>query len=282
MIMYETGEIDVTYVGLADIDRVRDPVNPLNRELRTVSELSFYYIAFNTAVPPLDDVNVRRAFCHAVDKDKIVDLTLKGMMQRADGILPPSLPGYNEYLVGLDYDVERARELISASKYGGISELPPITLTSYGYGEVPDFLAAVIDMWRHNLGVDVEVRQLEREVYFYSIKQEKDNMFDSGWVADYPDPQDFLEILFRTGSSSNDSEYSNPDVDVLLDKAAGEQDTAMRMKLYQDAEQMLIDDAACLPLWFGKNYILVKPYVKDYVVTPLGIPLLSKVRIEPH
>lgn len=282
MAMYEMGEIDVTSVGLADIDRVRDPANPLNQELKTISELSFYYLAFNTTRPPFDDVNVRRAFCHAVDKDKIVDLTLKGMVQQAEGILPPAMPGYNENLKGLDYDVDKARALIAASKYGSVSTLPAITLTTYGYGEVSNFLAAVVDMWRQNLGVDVVVRQLDPEVYFYSIKQEKDNMFDAGWVADYPDPQDFLEVLFHTGSGGNDSEYSNPEVDILLDKAAREQDTVTRMRLYQEVEQMLIDDGACLPLWFGESYILVKPYVKDYIVSPLGIPLLSKVHIEPH
>jgi oligopeptide transport system substrate-binding protein len=147
---------------------------------------------------------------------------------------------------------------------------------------VPNYLAAVIDMWRQNLGVEVRVRQLEPEVYFYDIKREKNEMFNAGWVADYPDPQNFLDILFRPGSKGNDSEYSDPEVDALLNKAAGEGNTSARMEMYREAEQLLVERAACLPLWFGKNYLLVKPYVKNYIISPLGIPPLSKVRIESH
>ena len=128
-----------------------------------------------------------------------------------------------------------------------------------------------------NLGVEIEVRQLESEAYFSRLDEEKDDMFFYGWVADYPDPQNFLEVLFGSGSENNKGEYKNTEVDDLLAQAAIEQDSETRLELYQQAEQMIIDDAACLPLWFGQNYVLIKPYVKGYVVSPLGIPLLSNV-----
>ncbi|GAH66093.1 unnamed protein product, partial [marine sediment metagenome] len=111
MNMYEMGEIDVTGVGIAYTEKVTDEAGPFYQELSIVPELSFYYIGFNTAEPPFDDVNIRRAFSLAIDKDKLISLVFAGTMQPAYGILPPGIPGYNEELVGLDYDVEEAREL---------------------------------------------------------------------------------------------------------------------------------------------------------------------------
>ncbi len=281
MALYETGQTDVAPVSVNYIDQVSDETNPLHQELAVMPELSLYYIGFNTAEPPFDDIYVRRAFCHAVDKEHIVKVMLRDMISEADGILPLGMPGYDEALEGADYDVEQAKGLIAASKYGDVSNLPPITLTVDGYGNsIPAYLGAIIQQWQENLGVEVSVRQLETENFLYDLKEEKDEMFMLGWVADYPDPHNFLDILFYTGSENNIFEYSNPTLDTLLDKAAIEQDTAARLIMYQQAEQLVVDDAPCLPLFHGANYILVKPYVKNYELSPLGIPDLSKVYID--
>jgi oligopeptide transport system substrate-binding protein len=281
MALYETGQIDVVLVYLPYIDQVRDETNPLHQELAATPELSLYYIGFNTVRPPFDDINVRRAFCHAVNKERIVKVILRDMVSEADCILPPGMPGYDEALEGLDYDVERAKELIAASKYGDVSNLPPITLTVDGYGNnIPAYLGAIIQEWQQNLGVEISVRQLETENFIYNLKQEKDEMFTMGWIADYPDPHNFLDVLFYTGSEVNIGEYSDPTLDTLLDQAAIEQDETVRLAMYQQAEQLVVDDAPCLPLWHNTNYILVKPYVKGYELSAQGIPDLSKVVID--
>lgn len=281
MALYEKGEIDVVPVYSAYIDRASDGTNPLHLELAVTTELSLYYIGFNTVRPPFDDVNIRRAFCLAVDKERIVKVILRDMVNEAGGILPPGLPGYNEALEGLDYNVEEAKQLIAASTYGDVSNLPPITMTVDGYNNyIPNYLGAIIQEWQQNLGVEISVRQLETEDFLYNLKQEKDEMFTMGWIADYPDPHSFLDVLFYTGSEVNIGEYSNPTLDALLDEAATEQDGAERLHMYQQAEQMAVDDAPCLPLFHGTNYILVKPYVKGYELSPLGIPDLGKVYIE--
>ena len=283
MNLYETGEIDVTDVYIYYIDRVSDEAGPFYQELAVVPELSFYYIGFNTAQPPFDDVNIRRAFSQAIDKDKLVSLIFRDMLLSADGILPPGMPGCNENLSGLDYDVNRARELIAASSYGDVSELPPITITTAGRGGlVSQGLEAIIYEWQQNLGVEVTVRQIEPQRFLYHLKQEKDEMFYTGWIADYPHPQDFLEVLFYSGGDNNYSEYSDPEVDTLLEMASVEQDSNLSLALYQQAEQRLVEDAACLPLWFGQNYILVKPYIGGYVLNPMGLAMLSGVSVEPH
>jgi oligopeptide transport system substrate-binding protein len=280
MRMYETGDIDVTDVSISYIDRVTDEAGPFYRELEIVPELSFGYIGFNSTRPPFDDVNIRRAFSLAVDKDKLVSLVFRDLVQRADGILPPGMPGFNENLAGLGYDVDRAKELIAASQYGDVSGLPPITITTSGYGGmISQELEAIIQEWRTNLGVEVTVRQMEPQRFLYHLKQEKDEMFYIGWVADYPHPQDFLDVLFRTNADNNFGEYTDAGIDALLDQAAVEVDTELSLDLYQQVEQLLVDDAACLPLWFGRNYILVKPYVEGYELNPMGFAMLNKVSI---
>ena len=282
MNMYETGEIDVTDVNINYVDKVTDKAGPFYQELEIVPELSFSYIGFNHTRPPFDDVNLRRAFSQAIDKDKLVFLVFRDMMQRADGILPPGIPGFNEDLSGLDFDVNKAKELIANSKYGSVEGLPPITITTMGWGGlVSQGVEAIINEWRQNLGVEVKVRQLEPQRFLYYIKQEKDEMYFLGWVADYPHPQNFLELLFRTGEENNAGEYSNAEVDAMLERAGVELDYDLSMALYQEVEQKLVEDAACIPLWFPRNYILVKPYVSGYDLTPMGFAMLNKVSVRP-
>jgi len=282
MNLYETGEIDVTSVTRNYIDKVTDEAGPFYRELAVFPELSFFYIGFNHSKPPFNDANIRRAFCQAINKDKLVSLVFRDMVQRADGILPPGMPGFNENLSGLDYDINRARELIAASDYGDVSKLPPITITTSGWGGlISQELEAIIHEWQQNLGVEVKVRQLEPQRFLYHLKQEKDEMFYIGWIADYPHPQDFLEVLFHSDADNNYGEYSNPEIDALLEKASVEQDNDLSLVLYQRAEQRLVEDAACLPLLFGQNYILVKPYIRGYNLNPLGLAMLNSVSVEP-
>jgi len=281
--LYETGQIDVAGVSATYVDTITDPAGSFLNEYYSSPLLSFYWIGFNTAEPPFDDVNVRKAFSMAVDKDKLIDLTLRNLVQRADGVLPPGIPGYNENLVGLNYNVEKAKELIAASKYGSVENLPQITLTTSGYGgAISQILEVIITQWRENLGVNVQVRQLEPNFYVYYLKNELDNMYDMGWIADYPHPQDFLDVLFYTGVQYNYGGYSNPAMDTLLDQAGVTQDNEQSLLLYQQAEQMLVDDAVVLPLWFSRNYILVKPYVVGYELNAMGFVMLNTVKILVH
>ena len=278
MNMYETGEIDVTGVGTAYTARATDEAGPFYDELTITPELSFYYVGFNTEEPPFDDVNIRRAFSLAIDKEKLISLVFAGTMQPAYGILPPGIPGYNDRLVGLEYDIEEARELIANSSYGDAANLPPITLTTAGWGGlISSDVESLVYQWRENLGVEVTVRQLEPETFLYNLEEEKDEMFYTGWIADYPHPQDFLEVLFSSDAEINYGGYSNPDFDALLEAAAAELDSELGLALYQQAEQMLVDDAVCIPLSFGVNYVLVKPYVSGYQLNLLGFAMLNKV-----
>jgi len=281
MNLYETGEIDVTGVSLSYIDKVTDERGPFLQDLMIVPQLSFSYIGFNCSKPPFDDPDIRRAFSMAIDKEKIASLTYRNMVEVAYGILPPGLPGYNEDLDGLEFDAEQAKELIENSSYGDVSALPQITITDAGWGaSIGGSMEAIIAQWKQNLGVDVQVRLLEPDIFLYSLMEEKDEMYSMGWIADYPHPQDFLEILFKGSSKNNYGEYLNEQVDALLEEAGLEMDNERSLELYQQVEQLLVNDAACIPLWFGQNYILVKDYVENYNPTPLGIPRYNEIVIE--
>jgi oligopeptide transport system substrate-binding protein len=280
MNLYETGEIDVADVSLPYLDMATDDSGTFYNELSIYPELSFYYLGFNCSKPPFDDPNIRRAFSMAIDRDKLSSLVYKDMVTPAYGILPPGMPGYNTALKGLQFDVTAAKELIKMSKYGSVSNLPPITITTGGYGPtVSSTIEAIAYELKQNLGIDVKVRVLEPERFFYTLKEEKDELFDIGWIADYPHPQDFLEILFHSDSDSNWGGYNNSVVNELLDKAGIEPDNEKALNLYQQVEQMIVDDAACLPLSFGKSYILIKPDVSGYELNPMGVVKLSKVSI---
>ncbi len=283
IVMYENGQIDVTSVPTAYIDRVTDPSEAFYDELTVFPELSFYYLGFDSSKPPFDDKNIRAAFSMAIDREKITRLIFRDMVTPAEGILPPGMPGYNDELDGYGYNPVQARELIAQSAYGSVEALPPITLTTAGLGGILSRdLEAIVDQWKTNLGVEIEVRQLESTRYMYNLAEEKDNLFDIGWIADYPHPENFLSVLFKTNSQYNYAGYSNPAADALLEEAGLELDTEASLELYRQAEQTLVEDAACIPLWFGENYYLIKPYVKGFYLNPLGIVMLDQIRIDKN
>jgi len=282
MIMYENGELDATPVPISDLERVLDPSNPLNAELSIVEPtLSIFYAGFNTKVPPFDDVKVRQAFNHAVDKQLLTDVVWRKTRRPSKGILPPGMPGYNENLKGLDFDPEKARQLIAESKYGSVENLPEITISVSGGGAAADpITTALIGMFEQNLGIKVGVELVESATFLSDVSERRFQMFLLGWSADYVDPQDFLDILFHSESANNHTNYSNPEVDRLLEAARVEQDHDKRMALYQQAEQIIVNDAPWIPLYYSAEYWLTKPYVKGMFYPPAVIPKLKYVSLE--
>jgi len=271
--LYETDEVDIA--GVYSIERFTDPTEPMHNELLTGVNLCTSYIVFDTTQPPFDDVNVRKAFSMAFNRQQYIDVVMNGHALPAIGPFPPGLPGFNIALTGLPYDPTRARELLKQSKYGGAEGLPPIVFTNSGIGSyVSGDVAALAQMWKLNLGVTITVENIESNFYYDELYSgNHGQLFDGGWCADYPDPENFADILFHTGSQQNNGGYSNPQLDSLLEQARVEQDVTKRIAMYQQAEQMIVDDAAGLFTVHYLSYQLVKPYVKGYVFTPIDIPI---------
>ncbi len=276
---YENGEIDISGVGINDIERIRDKNEPLNKEYVSKPSLTTFYIGFNTKQAPFDDPKVRRAFAEAIDKQQLVDVILKDVVPAANGILPPGMPGFNKDVKGIPFDANDAKQLLQQSKYQG--KLPAITFTTSGQGaNVGPVDEAILQMWKDNLGVTVEVQQVETATFFSDVKKGAYMMWDAGWAADYPDPENFLDLNFYSQSNGNDVKYSNPQVDNLLVQARTEQDQTKRYQEYQQAEQMILDDAAWAPLFYEQDNLLVKPYVKGYDVPGMIIPIYRYVSIQ--
>ena len=283
MLMYESDEIDVTGVGIADLDRLLDVSNSLNAELQqALPSFSTSYIGMKTTVPPFDDVKIRQALNYAVNREEIANLVLANMVTPAQGILPPGFPAFNPDLEGYTYDPEKAKQLLSESKYAdNLSDYPIILTVSGGFGASVDLdLESITHSWQEVLGVVVEFQQTEFATYLQDLHKRRFDMFQIAWIADYPDPENFLDILFHSESSNNHTAYSNPEVDRLLVQARTERDQATRYELYKQAEAIIVDEAPWIPLWHsGEQYVLIKPWVKDYHLTQLIVPRLRFVRI---
>lgn len=285
MILYENDEIDVTGVGLADLERVLDPASPLNPQVKPYpARFSVSYIGLNVDQPPLDDAKFRRALNLAIDRDSIAAVAYEGAVRPAKTILPPGFPGYNADLNPYPYDPDQARQLLAESKYGGdLGNLPRLTLSITGsFGAaVPLGLEVILNSWQEELGLQVEIQQTEWATFLQDVNQKRFQMFSIAWGADYPDPQNFLEILFHSASEGNNTSYNNPQVDALLDQAGVERDTGARLQMYQDIERMILDDAPWVLLWNDEDWhFLVKPHIHDYLLLPMTLPKFRYIWME--
>jgi oligopeptide transport system substrate-binding protein len=132
--------------------------------------------------------------------------------------------------------------------------------------------------------VEINVEEMPWDEFLQDLNRADSpyQMYLLGWIADYPDPQNFLEILFHSESAQNHGGYSNPAVDALLDEARGTQDVQERLALYQQVEQLILDDAAWIPLYFDVENWLVKSYVQNYRIPPIKVPKFQYISIAEH
>ena len=287
--LYRAGQIDLADVDGADLPGLQAAGEPLASELHFGPPgFRVEYIGMNVDEPPFDDADFRYAMNLAVDKAAITERVFGGLRQPADGILPPGFPGHNPDLTGLPYDPERARRLLAESQYANPDTRPSITLTvrADDDGTAPAEYRRLAAMWQQNLGVAVALQPMEWSAYVDALYRQRFQSFALGWTADYPDPQNFLDILFHSDSDANFTGYANPQVDALLESAQVSPDADDRIAQYRQAEQLIVNDAPWAPLWFGRKreisgeqVILLKPYVQGYALTPMLLPKLRYVHL---
>ena len=277
--MYENDQLDIVEVSPAEIERVSDPGNPLYAEHRVEPQLSVQYLGLNVDAPPFDDPAVRQAFAQAIDKNKLADLVLKNTALPAVGILPPGMPDYDQNLVGLPYDPVRARQLLASSKYA--PTMPQVVLAVSGTsGHMDSVTRAILSMIESNLGITVTVEQVEWSYFLRDMNERRYQIYSAGWIGDYPDSQNFLDVLFHSQSSQNHMGYHNREADQLLEQARVEQDPAERTTLYHQAERIIVNEAPWIPLTHGIQYTLVKPYVKGFRASAAIYPWLRDIYFE--
>ncbi len=276
---YAGDALDILYVGANDIAAVLDRNNPLHKEVVVHDALEMTFLAMNNRIPPFDDEGVRQAFALAIDRAAIVEQVFAQTVGRATTLLPPSL-ARNGDAETVDFDISKARQTLADSRYGDASNIPELSFIVPGTrGPVPPTVVALINMIRQHLGVDIRI---QREVWstFVENLERRDNpyqLFLFSWHADYPDPQAVLDPLFRSNSVSNYSGYRSPEVDALLLQARGEHDSDRRRQTIADIEQRIAAETPVTPLWHGKSYVLVKPWVRDVQLSATARPWLNRV-----
>ncbi len=263
---YEAGLADVSGVPLTEMDRVKaDPV--LSKELSIAPELCSYYYGFNVTKPPFDDVNVRKAFSWAVNRQAIVENVTKGGQEPARWFSRPGLtaapdPAKDDFGPPVAGDPAKAKEFLAASKYGSADKLPEITLMVNQVEAHVKIAEAIQQMWQEALGVKVNLVTQEWKVYLDTLDSDPPQVWRLGWCYDYPDADNFARGVFRSDSGNNHTRWKNAKFDQLVDQAAIETDLDKRRALYVEAEKILVEeDAAIIPIYWYTRVQVTKPYV---------------------
>jgi oligopeptide transport system substrate-binding protein len=266
---YEAGELDMLAANPPDVPRIKaDAV--LGPQVVTQPTLIFDYWGFDTTKGPTANKHFRRALSMAIDKDTMMATVYGGQGVVAGSPIPPGMPGHQPE-IGLKYDVEAAKaELATALTELGYSDVSQVPTLSFGFNtdaghEITS--AYMQEQWNKNLGVKSE---LKGETFDQFVVDRPNNVFSiarNAWGADYPHPDNFLRALFQSESGNNDEGYNSPQFDQLVAQAGAEPDAAKSIALYNQAQELLVDDApAVFTRWRISNYE-VRPWVQGVIGT---------------
>ncbi len=181
-------------------------------------------------------------------------------------------------LIGLGFDPEKAKALMAEAGYSEGKGLPPITL-SFNTDPTNRLIAENIQaQWKRNLGVTVALDNMEWKVYLRQLKENTPQIFRLGWGADYPDPDNFLN-LFTTQSGNNNTHWGDPVYDRLISEAASEPDVYRRIRLYDEAQRILTEKAVpIMPLFFAAQNLLISPSIEGLEINAMDLLYLKKVK----
>ncbi len=265
LLMFERGELDVCFQPMAPDYQWLLEQPRWRPHIRRVELMNVFAERMNVTRPPFDDVRVRRALNYAFNKQHTARL-LAGTATIAHGILPPGMPGRDDALAPYPYDPERARALLAEAGYPEGFEVEYVTLP----GDESRKLAASLQADLALVGVRLKIRVVALAAYFGSVltKNGPPLAFTS-WTQDFPDPTNFVDMRFHSSSiaeqsSTNDTYFSDPAADALMDQARGELDPQKRAALYRQLERLLYDAAPWIWGYHRVAIEVVQPYVVDY------------------
>jgi oligopeptide transport system substrate-binding protein len=263
---YRAGEFDIMTEFPADQYQWLEENHP--GEARVAPYAGLYYYVMNSSKPPLDDVRVRQALSMAINREVIGPQILGTGELPAYSWVPPGMNNYVEQpyratWADMDYaaKVEKAKSLLAEAGYG--PDKPLKIQLRYNTNENHKRIAiAIAAMWKV-LGVDVELYNAETKVHYAELKQGQLEVARAGWLADYNDPVNFLQLL-RSDVQDNYGRWKNKDFDGLLDKAEKTQDLDARAKLLYEAEKIAIDDTAAAPIYYYLSRNVVSPKITGF------------------
>jgi len=268
---YRTGNLDWADIPTGHCRAVqRDPA--LKGQVAIWPILGTHAVRFNVEKGPFIDRRLRLAVAHAIDPTPVVQGLLEGCVVAGKGILPPSIPGYNPAVAGVPIDREKARRLLAEAGFPGGKGLGPVTF-HFNTGDLNQRIAELIQSQLKEVGITVELRRLDWAAHIKLVDEGGAMLFRQGWIADYPDPENFLTVLFHSrniGAAGNTSRYRNPAVDRLLDEADALPTGPGRFKKYQEAEQLILSDAVWVSLYHYTSRALIRPGVNGLERSPLS------------
>ncbi|TVR42524.1 MAG: ABC transporter substrate-binding protein [Cryomorphaceae bacterium] len=257
--------------------------------VQSVPAMVIQYYGFQHESELFSNVHVRKAFNYAIDREQIVQYALQGRGFPAHhGIVPPSFREYNTASIkGYSYSPEKARHHMAMAGYPNGEGFPVLTLQlNYG-GSVHVQVAEVIQkMLEENLNLNIELTLIPRAQHYERVETGRALFWRDGWSADYPDPENFLNLFYgalvpddiNQKSYINSIRYRSDDFDDLFESALRETDQEKRMKLFQQADQVAMDDAAIIPLYYEEAVRVVQGRVQNFPINALEYRDFSRVR----
>ncbi len=247
--LFSSGQLDYTDIAAADASWIAYD-STLGPQLRQNHSFTTNYYGFDTTTPPFDNPSIRLAFAEAVDWNRIV--TLAGGTP-ATSMVPPGIPGRDDADHRPAYNPTDAQNLLAQAGYPGGRGFPTVSIDTYGMGNESTVAAEL----RKNLGVnvDIEVHGFQ-DFPGYLADSQAPQIWTLSWIADYPQPNDFLGLLLETGSSSNFGGWSNPQYDQLIAQAAATADVSQQQAIYAQAQDILAQQAPVVPVDYGESFAL--------------------------
>ena len=262
-------------------------------ELQVIPSLGIYYLGFQHQSELFSNKLVRQAFNYAIDREKIVTYTLQGEGRPAlYGIVPPSFKDYDfEGVQGYGFDPYKAKMLFAEAGYPNGKGFPELTLQLNAGGGLHIQIAEVIQkMLKENLNIDVGLNVMPWPQHLENLETGKALFWRVGWIADYPDPENFLNLLYSAHIPDNPEDksylnsvrYKSEIYDSLFRLALREVDDKKRFELYRQADQVAMDDAAIMPIYYYENYRLLQLNVRNFDINPMEYRDLSVVYFVPE
>jgi ABC-type oligopeptide transport system substrate-binding subunit/class 3 adenylate cyclase len=272
--MYEGDQLDVVDVTAFEVDRVRQMYAG---EYRRFPQLVTAYLQFDVSRAPFDDVRVRRAFALATDREALVKSARPNCFPATGGFVPPGMPGHLPG-VGLAYNARRARQLLAEAGYPDGMGFPVIECVART--DQADLGENLQTQWQENLGVKIRWETVGWQAILARLGEQVPHVLIMGWMADYPDPDNFLRA--RIDHIQQQSGWRSEVYDSLVKRAQRSLDQGDRMKLYGEAEQILAEEAPIVPIFHTSVRLLVKSWVTRFPTTGLREWFLKDVVIRPQ
>lgn len=262
---------------LASLAEAKDGANPIHK-VDSKSSMSLQYLGFNHEIVPFDDVRVRKAFNLAIDRNAIVDTWLEGEGWASNHGFVPTMPDYpNENVIGHRFDLLKARDLLDEAGYKDRSKFPRIDLyvNAIEGSNSHKMAQGVAFSLKQNLGIDINIILCSIDERDKFIEEGKAIFWRSGWVADYPDPENFLNIFLSedigdmVNNNLNTFNYKSPKFNELFKMSRRELDRDKRMEMLVACDQMIIDDAVVMPMLTEDFVTMVNLRVRRFVSNEL-------------